>query len=241
MVGGMEHRSAAGAQRRAKEHSCEAGNPKPARFLGKRGAVGRLPPSFQPCPTLPPAAHPGIRYVVDAGRSKQRLLESAAGLSRFEVRSACLMASGCSCTALFAHPCFQLRHVCWVLFGYFFLCGSCSWVAMQPRSPVQVRWVSKASAEQRAGRAGRTGPGHCYRCTDAAVAAALGIGGARLSGNPPARLPPDMLLCAHTMLCMPFCPPTSTGSSHQHTTTTPSRSTALRRSSTRSWRGWCCR
>lgn len=60
----------------------------------------------------PPHRTPaGIRYVVDAGRSKQRLLETAAGLSRFEVR-----------------------------------------------------WVSKASAEQRAGRAGRTGPGHCYRC-----------------------------------------------------------------------------
>ena len=27
----------------------------------------------------------------------------------------------------------------------------------------QVTWISKASAEQRAGRAGRTGPGHCYR------------------------------------------------------------------------------
>lgn len=27
-----------------------------------------------------------------------------------------------------------------------------------------VRWISKASGEQRAGRAGRTGPGHCYRC-----------------------------------------------------------------------------
>ena len=54
---------------------------------------------------------PGIRYVVDAGRSKQRLLEGhGGGLARFEVR-----------------------------------------------------WVSKASAEQRAGRAGRTGPGHCYR------------------------------------------------------------------------------
>jgi ATP-dependent RNA helicase DHX37/DHR1 len=26
-----------------------------------------------------------------------------------------------------------------------------------------VGWVSKASSEQRAGRAGRTGPGHCYR------------------------------------------------------------------------------
>jgi ATP-dependent RNA helicase DHX37/DHR1 len=53
----------------------------------------------------------GVRYVVDAGRSKQRLLEANGGLARFEVR-----------------------------------------------------WISKASAEQRAGRAGRTGPGHCYRC-----------------------------------------------------------------------------
>lgn len=26
-----------------------------------------------------------------------------------------------------------------------------------------MNWISKASAEQRAGRAGRTGPGHCYR------------------------------------------------------------------------------
>ena len=56
--------------------------------------------------------HPsaGVRYVVDAGRAKQKLLEGQVGLARFEVR-----------------------------------------------------WVSKASAEQRAGRAGRTGPGHSYR------------------------------------------------------------------------------
>ena len=52
----------------------------------------------------------GIRYVVDSGRAKQKLLEDNVGLARFEVR-----------------------------------------------------WVSKASAEQRSGRAGRTGPGHCYR------------------------------------------------------------------------------
>lgn len=54
--------------------------------------------------------HPGIRYVVDAGRSKQRLLEQDSGMARFEVR-----------------------------------------------------WISQASAAQRAGRAGRTGPGHTYR------------------------------------------------------------------------------
>ncbi|GLC69391.1 hypothetical protein PLESTF_000824800 [Pleodorina starrii] len=55
---------------------------------------------------------PGIRYVVDAGRSKQRLLEESSGgqMARYEVR-----------------------------------------------------WVSKASAAQRAGRAGRTCPGHTYR------------------------------------------------------------------------------
>eukprot|EP01025_Chloroclados_australasicus_P057324 TRINITY_DN7141_c0_g1_i3.p1 TRINITY_DN7141_c0_g1~~TRINITY_DN7141_c0_g1_i3.p1 ORF type:complete len:1286 (-),score=169.44 TRINITY_DN7141_c0_g1_i3:373-4230(-) len=53
---------------------------------------------------------PGIRYVVDAGRSKQKILESSSGMARYEVR-----------------------------------------------------WISKASAAQRSGRAGRTGPGHCYR------------------------------------------------------------------------------
>ena len=53
---------------------------------------------------------PGIRYVVDAGRSKQKLLELGTSMTKYEVG-----------------------------------------------------WISKASAEQRAGRAGRTGPGHCYR------------------------------------------------------------------------------
>ncbi|ORX49992.1 P-loop containing nucleoside triphosphate hydrolase protein [Piromyces finnis] len=33
----------------------------------------------------------------------------------------------------------------------------------------QIRWTSKASADQRAGRAGRTGPGHCYRLFSSAV------------------------------------------------------------------------
>ena len=54
---------------------------------------------------------PGIRYVVDCGRSKQKIRESvASGVARFSVG-----------------------------------------------------WISKASAAQRTGRAGRTGPGHCYR------------------------------------------------------------------------------
>lgn len=33
----------------------------------------------------------------------------------------------------------------------------------------EVRWISKASADQRAGRAGRTGPRHCYRLYSSAV------------------------------------------------------------------------
>ena len=33
----------------------------------------------------------------------------------------------------------------------------------------EVDWISKASAEQRAGRAGRSGPGHCYRLYSSAV------------------------------------------------------------------------
>jgi ATP-dependent RNA helicase DHX37/DHR1 len=32
-----------------------------------------------------------------------------------------------------------------------------------------VNWISKASASQRAGRAGRTGPGHCYRLYSSAL------------------------------------------------------------------------
>lgn len=32
-------------------------------------------------------------------------------------------------------------------------------------SKYEVSWISKASAEQRAGRAGRIGPGHTYRST----------------------------------------------------------------------------
>ncbi|EPY52977.1 ATP-dependent RNA helicase Dhr1 [Schizosaccharomyces cryophilus OY26] len=33
----------------------------------------------------------------------------------------------------------------------------------------EVSWISKANADQRAGRAGRTGPGHCYRLYSSAV------------------------------------------------------------------------
>eukprot|EP01060_Flectonema_neradi_P014896 TRINITY_DN21587_c0_g1_i1.p1 TRINITY_DN21587_c0_g1~~TRINITY_DN21587_c0_g1_i1.p1 ORF type:complete len:1080 (+),score=240.24 TRINITY_DN21587_c0_g1_i1:44-3283(+) len=58
----------------------------------------------------------GIRYVVDTGRSKNKVFDSQTGVAKFEVS-----------------------------------------------------WISKASAEQRAGRAGRTGPGHVYRLFSTAV------------------------------------------------------------------------
>ena len=59
---------------------------------------------------------PGVRYVFDCGRSKQRLYDQTTGVQSFEID-----------------------------------------------------WISKASAEQRKGRAGRTGPGHCYRLYSSAV------------------------------------------------------------------------
>ncbi|SCU96922.1 LAME_0F17898g1_1 [Lachancea meyersii CBS 8951] len=59
---------------------------------------------------------PNVRYVVDCGRSKERIYNETNGVQSFEVG-----------------------------------------------------WVSKASADQRSGRAGRTGPGHCYRLFSSAV------------------------------------------------------------------------
>jgi hypothetical protein len=59
---------------------------------------------------------PGIRYVVDSGRSKERTYDHSTGVQSFKVG-----------------------------------------------------WISKASAAQRAGRAGRTGPGHCYRLYSSAL------------------------------------------------------------------------
>ena len=59
---------------------------------------------------------PGIRYVFDCGRSKERRFDRLSGVQSFEVG-----------------------------------------------------WISKASASQRSGRAGRTGPGHCYRLYSSAV------------------------------------------------------------------------
>ncbi|KNE57593.1 hypothetical protein AMAG_03283 [Allomyces macrogynus ATCC 38327] len=59
---------------------------------------------------------PGIRYVVDCGKAKEKVYDPATSIQSFVVS-----------------------------------------------------WTSKASADQRAGRAGRTGPGHCYRLYSSAV------------------------------------------------------------------------
>ena len=60
---------------------------------------------------------PGIRYVIDAGRAKQKVFAEGSDS----------------------------------VYGY------------------KVHWISQAAAKQRAGRAGRTGPGHCYRLYSSAV------------------------------------------------------------------------
>ncbi|KAJ3322225.1 ATP-dependent RNA helicase dhx37 [Boothiomyces sp. JEL0866] len=59
---------------------------------------------------------PGIKYVVDCGKAKERRYDSQTGIQNF-----------------------------------------------------QISWTSQASADQRAGRAGRLGPGHCYRLFSSAV------------------------------------------------------------------------
>jgi ATP-dependent RNA helicase DHX37/DHR1 len=59
---------------------------------------------------------PGIRYVIDCGRVKERVFDKSTGVESY-----------------------------------------------------QIGWISKASAAQRSGRAGRTGPGHCYRLFSSAV------------------------------------------------------------------------
>lgn len=59
---------------------------------------------------------PGVRYVFDCGRAKEKKYDRVTGVQSFEIG-----------------------------------------------------WISKASASQRAGRAGRTGPGHCYRLYSSAL------------------------------------------------------------------------
>jgi len=59
---------------------------------------------------------PGVKYVIDTGRYKERVYSEATGIQKFEIK-----------------------------------------------------WISQAAADQRAGRAGRTGPGKCFRLFSSAV------------------------------------------------------------------------
>ena len=55
---------------------------------------------------------------------------------------------------------------------YVFDCGRAKAKIFDQSTGVQsfeIGWISKASAQQRAGRAGRTGPGHCYRLYSSAI------------------------------------------------------------------------
>ncbi|KAJ9622286.1 putative ATP-dependent RNA helicase DHR1 [Taxawa tesnikishii (nom. ined.)] len=55
---------------------------------------------------------------------------------------------------------------------YVFDCGRVKEKKYEPSTGVQtfeIGWISKASAAQRMGRAGRTGPGHCYRLYSSAI------------------------------------------------------------------------
>lgn len=55
---------------------------------------------------------------------------------------------------------------------YVFDCGRSKEKVYSPTSGIQsfaTQWISKASASQRTGRAGRTGPGHCWRLYSSAV------------------------------------------------------------------------
>jgi hypothetical protein len=61
------------------------------------------------CLTESNLIRPLIRYVVDAGRSKQKLLEAAGGLSKFEVGRACHADTSC---ALFMHRCTHRQTHC---------------------------------------------------------------------------------------------------------------------------------
>lgn len=81
----------------------------------------RAPPGSRLCIVATNVAEtsltiPGVKYVVDCGRSKERKYNESTGVQSFEIG-----------------------------------------------------WISKASADQRSGRAGRTGPGHSYRLYSSAV------------------------------------------------------------------------
>ena len=88
---------------------------------------------------------PGIRYVVDSGRQKEKVLTSAAPpTDEDETTTGKRSFEG---TKVISNDITQVT-------GGNIGAGIAKY---------EVKWVSQAAAMQRQGRAGRTGPGHCYR------------------------------------------------------------------------------
>jgi ATP-dependent RNA helicase DHX37/DHR1 len=89
---------------------------------------------------------PGIRYVVDSGRQKEKVLTSATPpVEGEEVPSGGKRSF--EGTKVIANDAVSVV----------------SGAVGAGIAKYEVRWVAQAGAEQRKGRAGRTGPGHCYR------------------------------------------------------------------------------
>ncbi|KAJ1431273.1 hypothetical protein B484DRAFT_395536 [Ochromonadaceae sp. CCMP2298] len=91
---------------------------------------------------------PGVRYVVDSGRQKERVFAAPAAIDPGADK-----AGGNGNGGKRPHQGTQV------------LLGGVEGVEEGGVGVAryEVRWVSQAGAEQRQGRAGRTGPGHCYR------------------------------------------------------------------------------
>jgi hypothetical protein len=92
---------------------------------------------------------PGIRYVVDSGRQKEKVISSAAAAAA-DAAQADAEAGG--------KRSFEGTKV--VPNDVVAAAGGAIGAGI---AKYEVKWVSQAAAQQRQGRAGRTGPGHCYR------------------------------------------------------------------------------
>jgi hypothetical protein len=92
---------------------------------------------------------PGIRYVVDSGRQKEKVISSAAAAAADAAQAESEPGGKRS---------FEGTKV--VPNDIVAAAGGAIGAGI---AKYEVKWVSQAAAQQRQGRAGRTGPGHCYR------------------------------------------------------------------------------
>lgn len=90
---------------------------------------------------------PGIRYVVDSGRQKERVITSAAPVSDEQDGAQPGGKRAFEGTKVIPND----------------LVAAAGGAIGAGIAKYEVKWVAQAGAEQRKGRAGRTGPGHCYR------------------------------------------------------------------------------